>query len=32
VFTETSERRHLRLKESNVVGDGIAVLIYERVA
>jgi len=32
VFTETSERRQLRLKESNVVGDGIAVLIYERVA
>jgi dihydrofolate reductase len=32
VFTETSERRHLRLKESKVVGDGIAVLIYERVA
>src|SRR5215217_1911444 len=32
VFVETSERRQLRLKESNVVGDGIAVLIYERVA
>ena len=31
-FTETSERRNLRLKESKVVGDGIAVLIYERAA
>ena len=30
VFTETSERRNLRLKESKVVGDGVAVLIYER--
>ena len=31
VFTETPERMRLRLKESNVVGDGFAVLIYERV-
>lgn len=30
VFDETPERRILRLKESKVVGDGIAVLIYER--
>jgi dihydrofolate reductase len=29
-FTETSERRNLRLKESKVVGDGVLVLIYER--
>jgi dihydrofolate reductase len=32
VFTETSERRNLRLTESKVVGDGLAVLIYERAA
>jgi dihydrofolate reductase len=32
VFTETSERRKLRLTESKVVGDGVAVLIYERAA
>jgi dihydrofolate reductase len=31
-FTETPERRNLRLKESKVVGDGVAVLIYERAA
>ena len=29
-FTETSERRNLRLKDSKVVGDGVAVLVYER--
>jgi dihydrofolate reductase len=29
-FAETPERRKLRLKESKVVGDGVAVLIYER--
>jgi hypothetical protein len=32
VFEETPERRNLRLKESTVVGDGVAVLIYERAA
>ena len=31
-FEETPERRNLRLTESNVVGDGILVLIYERTA
>ena len=31
-FTETPERRNLRLTESKVVGDGVAVLIYERAA
>src|SRR3954452_5858047 len=31
-FTETPERRNLRLKESKVVGDGVAVLVYERAA
>src|SRR5918997_4843415 len=30
VFTETSERRNLRLRESRVVGDGVLVLTYER--
>jgi dihydrofolate reductase len=30
-FEETPERRKLRLTESKVVGDGVAVLIYERV-
>jgi dihydrofolate reductase len=29
-FEESPERRNLRLKESKVVGEGIAVLIYER--
>jgi dihydrofolate reductase len=29
-FEQTPERRNLRLKESKVVGDGVAVLIYER--
>ena len=32
VFTDKSERRNLRLKESKVVGDGVVVLIYERAA
>lgn len=31
-FEETPERRNLRLRESKVVGDGVAVLIYERAA
>ena len=30
-FEEKPERRNL-LKESKVVGDGVAVLIYERAA
>ena len=29
-FDETPERRNLRLKESRVVGDGVAVMVYER--
>jgi len=32
VFTDTSERRNLRLKESKVVGDGVLALVYERAA
>ncbi len=32
VFEETPERRSLRLRESRVVGEGVAVLIYERAA
>jgi dihydrofolate reductase len=31
-FEETPERRNLRLKESKVVGDGVAVMIYERAS
>ena len=31
-FEETPERRNLRLKESKVVGDGVAVMVYERPA
>ena len=31
-FEEKADRRNLRLKESNVVGDGIVVLVYERAA
>jgi dihydrofolate reductase len=30
VFEEKPERRRLRLKESKVVGAGVAVLVYER--
>ncbi len=32
VFEDKPERRNLRLSESKVVGDGVAVLIYERAA
>jgi hypothetical protein len=32
VFDDKPERRNLRLKESKVVGDGVAVLMYERAA
>ena len=32
VFEEQPERRRMRLKDSKVVGEGIAVLIYERAA
>ena len=31
-FEQTPDRRNLRLTESKVVGDGVAVLIYERAA
>jgi len=31
-FEELPERRSLRLKESKVVGEGVAVMIYERAA
>jgi dihydrofolate reductase len=30
-FEHKPDRRRLRLKESKVVGEGVAVLIYERV-
>ena len=32
VFEDKPERRNMRLRESKVVGEGIAVLIYERAA
>ena len=32
VFEEMPERRNMKLKDSKVVGDGVAVLIYERAA
>ena len=31
-FEEQPERRRMRLKESKVVGEGVAVLVYERAA
>ena len=31
-FEETPERRNLRLRDSKVVGEGVAVLVYERAA
>ncbi|HSI79634.1 MAG TPA: dihydrofolate reductase family protein [Solirubrobacterales bacterium] len=31
-FEETPERRNLRLRESKVVGEGVAVMIYERAS
>jgi dihydrofolate reductase len=32
VFEETPERRNMKLKDAKVVGDGVAVMIYERGA
>ena len=32
LFEEQPERRRMRLKDSKVVGEGVAVLIYERAA
>ena len=32
VFGETSDKKTLRLADSKIVGDGIAILTYERVA
>jgi len=31
LFGETSDKKRLRLKESRVVGDGVAIMIYEPV-
>ena len=31
-FEETPERRNLRLRESTIVGDGVVVVVHERVA
>jgi dihydrofolate reductase len=30
IFGETSDKKRLRLKDSRVVGDGVAILVYER--
>jgi dihydrofolate reductase len=30
VFGETSDKKALRLKDSQIVGDGVAILVYER--
>ena len=30
LFGETSDKKRLRLRESKVVGDGVAILVYER--
>jgi dihydrofolate reductase len=32
VFGETSDKKRLKLVDSKVVGDGIAILTYERAA
>jgi dihydrofolate reductase len=32
VFGETSDKKRFRLAESKMVGDGVAVMIYERPA
>jgi dihydrofolate reductase len=32
LFGETSDKKRLQLKESRTVGDGVAILIYERTA
>jgi hypothetical protein len=30
LFGETSDKKPLRLVDSKVVGDGVAILVYER--
>jgi hypothetical protein len=30
VFGETSDKKPMKLKESRTVGDGVAIMIYER--
>ena len=32
VFGETGEKKPLRLTDSKTVGDGVAILVYERAA
>jgi dihydrofolate reductase len=32
LFGDTTDARRLRLAESNVVGDGVATLVYQRAA
>jgi hypothetical protein len=30
LFGETSDKKTLRLADSKIVGDGVAILVYER--
>ena len=32
VFEEQPDRRNFKLKDSKIVGDGVAVMVYERAA
>ena len=32
VFGETSDKKRFRLMSSRVVGDGVAILVYERAS
>ena len=32
MFGDTSELKTLRLADSKIVGDGVAILVYERAA
>jgi hypothetical protein len=32
IFGETSDKKKLRLVDSKVVGDGVAILVYEPAA
>jgi hypothetical protein len=30
LFGETSDKKSLKLRDSKIVGDGVAILVYER--
>jgi dihydrofolate reductase len=32
IFGETTDKKHLRLARSQIVGDGVAILVYERAS